>query len=196
MVAESAALRLRVHAPLAVPALLQAEPYLRAAVAADPRVAAYARNRVIAARLARAQAVLSRGTPLEVVIGAAALHCPASGDAALRDQAGYLAGISARYPQVRVRLLPPGAGTCAAGGAGGFTVAELCCEPLIAMVHADGVAGGWWPESAAAHLAAFERLQEQALTPGKSIAALRQLASAARAPWPPRRRPPATERMT
>jgi hypothetical protein len=42
-------------------------------------------------------------------------------------------------------------------------VAELCREPLIAMVHADGVAGGWWPESAAAYLAAFGRLREAAL---------------------------------
>jgi hypothetical protein len=44
------------------------------------------------------------------------------------------------------------------------------------MVHADGVAGGWWPESAAEYLAAFGRLREVALTPGKSVAVLRQFA--------------------
>jgi transcriptional regulator with XRE-family HTH domain len=175
-VAESAALRIWVHAPLAVPALLQAEPYIRLAAAADPRVAEDARNRVIAARLARTRAVLSRRIPLEVVIGAAALHLPVPDDVVIRAQARHLAEIGARWPQVRVRILPTGMGVQAVGGAGGFTVAELCREPLIAMVHADGVAGGWWPESAAAYLAAFERLPDAALSPGKSIAALRQLA--------------------
>jgi transcriptional regulator with XRE-family HTH domain len=178
VVAEGAALRIVVYAPLAVPALLQSESYVRLAVAADPGVPGEAENRVVAARLARAKAVSSRRTPLEVVIGAAALQFPVPDDVVRRDQARHLAEASARRPQVRVRLLPLGAWAHAVGGAGGFTVAELCREPLIAMVHADGVAGGWWPESAEAYLAAFERLREAALTPGKSIAVLREIAQA------------------
>ena len=176
--AESAALRILVYAPLAVPVLLQSESYLRLEVAADLRVPGEAEDRVVGARLARAKAVQSRRTPLEVVLGAAALQFPVPHDVVRRGQARHLAGVSARRPQVRVRLLPLGAWAHAAGGAGGFTVVELCREPLIAMVHADGVDGGWWPESAEAYLAAFQRLREAALSPGKSIAVLRQVAQA------------------
>jgi len=149
---------------------------MRLVVAADPFVAEESWEADVAAGLARSQAVLcGRRTPLEAVIGAAALQYPGPDGAVLRSQAGYLAEISAQFPQVRLRLLPPGNGIHAACGADGFTVAELCHEPPIGIVHAGGVDGGWWPESVAAHLAAFGRLREAALTPGKSIAALRRL---------------------
>jgi transcriptional regulator with XRE-family HTH domain len=97
-VAESAALRIWVYAPLAMPALLAVEPYLRLVVAADPRVAEDARNRVIAARLARARAVMSRHIPLDVVIGASALQSPVPDDVVIRAQARHLAEVGVRWP--------------------------------------------------------------------------------------------------
>jgi transcriptional regulator with XRE-family HTH domain len=123
-VAESAALRIVVYAPLAVPALLQSEAYMRLAVAADPRVADGASNRVVAARLARAKAVLSRRTPLEVVLGAAALQFPVPDDVVRRDQARHA------WPRPA-----PGVRRCGCG----------CCRSGRGPMPSAGPAGSrWW----------------------------------------------------
>jgi transcriptional regulator with XRE-family HTH domain len=174
--AERAAGRVLAYAPSVLPPLLWTEGYARAAVAAGSPVSGHRGEDAVRAALAWARAAASGACgEVKVVVGAAALRYSPAWAAVMREQAEYLAVLAAECLWVDVRVLPFGAGVHVAGGSAGFEVAELCCEPAVAMVHVDGIGSGFWPAGSGPYVAAFGRLKEAALSPGKSIWALRRL---------------------
>jgi transcriptional regulator with XRE-family HTH domain len=177
--AESAASGIVAYAPVQVPELLQAPGYARAVTAADPGVPQDDEPVIVAATLARQEAVLREcGPGLAVVIGEAALRQRAGGADVMRAQLRHLAGLADGCPQVTIRLLPFTAGAPAAGGAGGFTVLQFGEVPAIGLVHVAGPSGGICPDTpdaAAPYLRAFTRLESLSLSPDASARRIWQL---------------------
>jgi len=184
-VAERAAGRVLAYAPLVLPPLLWTEGYARAAAAVGSPVSGHRGEDAVGAALAWARAAASGACgEVKVVVGAAALRYSPARAATMREQAKYLAVLAAECLWVDVRVLPFGVGVDMASGSAGFEVAELCCEPPVAMVHVDGIGGGFWPAGSGPYVAAFGRLMEGALSSGKSTWVLRRLADSSEASRP------------
>lgn len=171
--AEAVAAQMAVWGPSQVPGLLQAEQYMRAVAAADPSVPQECEDAVVAAALDRQRVVLSeQKSPLDVVIGEAALRQRTGGPTAMRIQLCHLSDLAESNPNVTIRLLPFVAGASPAGGAGGFTVLRFGALADIGLVHLDGPRGGAClsaPEAAGDYLRVLGRLQAVALNPERTI---------------------------
>jgi Domain of unknown function (DUF5753)/Helix-turn-helix domain len=178
--AETAASAVSAYAPVQVPELLQAPAYASAAAAADASVPQGFEAAFVAAALDRQRVALyERVTPLDVVIGEAALRQRAGGAAVMRDQLSHLAETAGRCPHAIIRLLPFTVGMPPAGGAGGFCVLRFGKVPALSLVHVAGPSGGLFPDApqaAIGYLRAFSHLQALALGPEATTRRLRELA--------------------
>jgi hypothetical protein len=177
--AEAFASAIAVYAPLQVPELLQVPGYARAAAAADPAVPGEHEASAAAAVVNRQRATLEeRATPVDVVIGEAALRHRTGGPIVMRAQLSHLADIAGRSSHVTIRLLPFTAGASPAGGGGGFTVLRFGPAPSLGLVHLAGPSGGLCPgdpQAADGYLRAFEHLQARALKPEHTVRRLWEL---------------------
>jgi transcriptional regulator with XRE-family HTH domain len=166
-----------------VPALLQTPAYARALAAADQGLADDdARERAVAATLARQKAILGERKPdIHLVIGEAAMHQKVGGDAVMDEQLGLLAGVSGDSGTVTVQLLPFEAGAHAAAAIGSLAILQYPEAPGLGVVHIGSATGGACLESTAdlaAHAPVFEQLRVLAYTPAQSALLLRGLTSA------------------
>jgi hypothetical protein len=109
-----------------VPTLLQTPAYARALADADAGLAGDdARERAVAATLARQKAILGERKPdIHLVIGEAALHQVVGGDAVMDGQLGLLAGVSGDSGMITVQILPFGSGAHAAAAVGSFAILQ------------------------------------------------------------------------
>ena len=178
LIAESAAKRIMIYAPLQVPELLRTEGYARVALAGDGAAGEMA-DVAVAAMMARQRAVLrERGTRVVVVLGEAALRQQVGGAGVLRGQLRHLAGRGS--PGAAIQVMPFTAGAQGAGG--GFCVLQFgpALPPGLVVVDAPADGGIYLdaPESVDAYASAFARLRKLALSPGDSARMLREAAHA------------------
>jgi transcriptional regulator with XRE-family HTH domain len=178
LIAESAAKRIMIYAPLQVPELLRTEGYARVAVAGDGNGEEMT-DVAVAAMMARQHAVLrGRGTRVAVVLGEAALRQEVGGADVLRGQLRHLTGRG--LPGTAIQVLPFTAGI--RGTSGGFTILQFgpALPPGLVVVDAPDDGGIYLdaPESVAAYNRAFTRFRGLALSPGDSARMLREVARA------------------
>ena len=175
-VAEAAASRLLIYAPLRIPELLWTPGYAKLVLAADPGAAEEHQQALTEMAMARSRAIIARRTPVTAIVGHAALWHSVGEWKAVLAQARHMAELSSRCPWIRIRLLPFGiAAYPMAAGCAAFTIAEIASDPHVAIVHVPAPGGGLWPQDQERDYGqAFELLREASLTPGKTIARLRE----------------------
>jgi hypothetical protein len=161
--------------------LLQTPAYARELAEADPGlVGSDARERTVAAVLARQKAILGERKPdIHVIIGEAALHQEVGGRDVMDGQLGLLAGISGDSGTVTVQVLPFSSGAHAAAGTGSLAMLGFDQVPGLGVVHLGGASGGVCLESQAdlaIHARVLEQLRTFALSPAQSALLLRGLA--------------------
>ena len=183
LILETAAYKIAIYEAQRIPALLQTPAYARELAEADPGLAdSQARDRAVAAMLARQKAILSDRKPeIAVIIGEAALRQEVGGRDVLEGQLGLLAGISGDSGTITVQILPFSSGAHAAAGMGSLAVLQFPEAPGLGLVHVGGVTGGVCLESQAdlaIHAREFEQLRAFALSPAESALHLRGLANA------------------
>jgi transcriptional regulator with XRE-family HTH domain len=168
-----------------VPDLLQTADYARALItAAGVADREDARDRMLAAVLARQRAVLRDADPdgrprITVVIAEAALLNVVGGLRVARTQLDSLARASSGSEHLTIHVLPLTRGTQAAA-AGSMTIVGVGGVPALGAVHVPGVRGGiCLPDASdvAAYTRAFEQLRVYALNPAASARFLRDLAA-------------------
>jgi transcriptional regulator with XRE-family HTH domain len=183
LILETAATRIWAYEPQRIPALLQTPAYARELAEADPGLAdSDARDRAVAAVLARQQAILGERKPdIHVIIGEAALRQEVGGPDVMEGQLGLLAGISGDSGAVTVQILPFSSGAHAAAGVGSLAMLQFDEVPGLGIVHLGGASGGVCLESQAdlaVHARVFEQLRAYALSPAQSALLLRGLPDA------------------
>jgi transcriptional regulator with XRE-family HTH domain len=145
---ESAATRLRQYEPELITGSLQTEAYATEVFrVAHPEMADAEIERGVAVRIGR-QALLTRARPpaprLEVVLNEAALHRPLVTVGAMAEQLQHINKTS-ELPNVRVLVLPLGAGLHRAAMAGGsFVILDFPttgANPEPSTVYSDGLTG-------------------------------------------------------
>jgi len=182
LILETAASKIAVYEAQRIPALLQTPAYARELAEADPGLAdSQARDRAVAAMLARQKAILSDRKPeIQVIIGEAALRQEVGGRDVLEGQLGLLAGISGDSGTITVQILPFSSGAHAAIGTGSLAMLQFAEAPGLGLVHEGGATGGVClegPADLAAHARVFEQLRAYALSPAQSALHLRGLAT-------------------
>jgi transcriptional regulator with XRE-family HTH domain len=183
LILEAGASRISIYEAQRIPALLQTPAYARELAEADPVLAdGDARERVVAATLARQKAILGDSKPdIHVVIGEGALRQEVGGPQVMEGQLGLLAGLSGVSGTVTVQILPFSSGAHAAAGLGSLAILQFTEAPGLGLVHVDGATGGVCLESQAdlaTHARVFEQLRAFALSPAESALHLRGLAAA------------------
>lgn len=183
LILEAGASMISVYEAQRIPALLQTAAYARELAEADPTLAdSDARERAVAAMLARQQAILGDRKPdIHVVIGEAALRQEVGGPEVMKGQLGQLAGLSGDSGAVTVQILPFSSGAHAATGVGSLAILQFAEAPGLGLVHVGGATGGVCLESQAdlaVHARVFEQLRAFALSPAESALHLRGLAGA------------------
>jgi transcriptional regulator with XRE-family HTH domain len=172
---EKAASAIFTYAPVQVPRLLQTPDYARALISTDPNIPEHAETAMVAAVLARQQAVLhERRTGMTAVIGEAALRQQVGSPEVTGAQFRHLAKVSASCPNLCIRILPFAAGEHASSGAG-FSVLRFSQVPSFGLVHIDGPCDGVCidtPATVAAYTAAFQNIQLFCLPAEESAATL------------------------
>ena len=163
--------------------MLQTAAYARELAEADPGLADNdARDRAVAATLARQKAILGDRKPeIHVIIGEAALHQKVGGPEVMEGQLGLLAGMSGDSAVITVQILPFNSGAHAAVSAGSLAMLQFAEAPGLGIVHLGGAAGGVCLESQAdlaAHARVFGQLRAFALSPAQSALHLRGVAAA------------------
>src|SRR5271165_6808754 len=182
LILEASATKISAYEPQRIPALLQTPAYARELAEADPGLAGTdARERAVAAMLARQKAILGERKPdIHVIIGEAALHQEVGGPEVMEGQLGLLAGVSGDSGVITVQILPFSSGAHAAADIGSMTILQFPEAPGLGIVHLGGVGGGVCleaPAELAAHARAFEQLRAFALSPAQSAFLLRGLAA-------------------
>jgi transcriptional regulator with XRE-family HTH domain len=180
LILEAFATRISAYEPQRIPALLQTPAYAQELAEADPGLAdGGARDRAVAAVLARQKAILGERKPdIYLIIGEAALCQEVGGPAVMEGQLGLLAGVSGA---VTVQILPFSSGAHAAAGVGSLAMLGFDQVPGLGVVHLGGASGGVCLESQAdlaLHARVFEQLRTFALSPAQSALLLRGLADA------------------
>ena len=175
---EAGASRVLIYKAQRIPGLLQTVDYARALTEADPALADDdARDRVVAATLARQKKVLGECKPdIHVVIGEAALRQEVGGPEVMEGQLGLLAGVSGDSGMITVQILPFSSGAHAAADVGSLTMLQFVEAPGLGVVHLGGAGGGVCLESQedlAVHARVFEQLRAFALSPAQSARLLR-----------------------
>jgi transcriptional regulator with XRE-family HTH domain len=183
LILEAGASIVSVYEAQRIPALLQTPAYARELAEADPLLAdSDARERAVAAMLARQQAILGERKPdIRVVIGEAALRQEVGGPEVMEGQLGVLAGLSGDSGTVTVQILPFSSGAHAAAGVGSLAIVQFAEAPGLGLVHVGGATGGVCLEGQAdlsVHTCVFEQLRVFALSPAESARHLRGLARA------------------
>ena len=178
LILEAAATRISAYEPQRIPALLQTPAYARELAEADPSLDdGEARDRAVAAVLARQKAILGERKPdIHVIIGEAALRQEVGGPEVMEGQLGLLAGISGDSGTVTVQILPFSSGAHAAAGVGSLAMLGFDEVPGLGIVHLGGASGGVCLESQAdlaVHARVFEQLRTFALSPAQSALLLR-----------------------
>lgn len=177
---EDGASRVMAYEAQRVPALLQTSAYARALAEADQGLLdADARDKAVAATLARQKAILSERKPdIHLIIGEAALHQKVGGPAVMEEQLNLLAEASGDSGLITVQILPFEAGAHSAAATGSFAILRYHEAPGLGVVHLGGANGGVCLESPAdlaAHARVFEQLRTLALSPVQSALLLRGL---------------------
>jgi transcriptional regulator with XRE-family HTH domain len=178
-VAEGAASRILIYAPLRVPELLWTEDYGQAIAAADPAVPEGAEPITVEAAVEyRAGALFARRPDCAVILGEAALRHHVGGPDVLRAQLAYLAGLSGPdCPWLDIRVLPFTAGTGSA--AGECSILHFSGLPGTGLVHVAGPHGGVClsdPAIIDAYTTTFNHIQSLSLTPQQSTLLIRRIA--------------------
>jgi len=178
LILEAAATRISAYEPQRIPALLQTPAYARELAEVDPSLEdGDARDRAVAAVLARQRAILGERKPdIHVIIGEAALRQEVGGPEVMHGQLGLLAGISGDSGAVTVQVLPFSSGAHAACGVGSLAMLQFDEVPGLGIVHLGGASGGVCLESQtdlAVHARVFEQLRTFALSPAQSALLLR-----------------------
>ncbi|MEU8266328.1 helix-turn-helix transcriptional regulator [Sphaerisporangium sp. NPDC049002] len=156
-----------------VPGLLQTDEYARTVISAglpDPHDAEDVHRRVMA-RMARRMLLSRPNAPeLYAVLDEGVVRRPIGGPELMHDQLEALL-ISARRPNVTIRILPYSAGAHA-GLEGAFTVLSFAEEVDPDVAYVEGTAGEVYVESSEQvdrYKVAFERICDAALPPDESI---------------------------
>ena len=183
LILEAGASLVSVYEAQRIPALLQTPAYARELAEADPLLAdSNARERAVAAMLARQEAILGNRKPdIRVVIGEAALRQEVGGPEVMEGQLGVLAGLSGDSGTVTVQVLPFSSGAHAAAGVGSLAIVQFAEAPGLGLVHVGAATGGVCLEGQAdlaVHARVFEQLRAFALSPAESALHLRGLAGA------------------
>jgi hypothetical protein len=182
LVTESAASAIMAYAPMQIPELLHTPDYARAAVSADVSVPEDAQDAMVAAVLARQQAMLQdRRTGLTVVIGETALRQNIGGAEVRRAQLRHLADLITDGAQATIHILPLSAAGHVAGSSGTFTVLQFSQMPALGLVHVAGPCGGICldtPSVVDTYVRTFTHLRLFALIPQDSARKLRQMSRA------------------
>jgi transcriptional regulator with XRE-family HTH domain len=159
-----------------VPEFLQTPDYAKALIDAGES-GGEARDRMLAAVLARQQAVLASRPEITLVIAEAALLNVVGGPKVTRDQLTELARVSSDSGHVTIHVLPLTRGTQVAA-TGPMTIVGIGGVPSLGAVHVPGVRGGICltdVADVAAYARAFEQLKVYALAPAQSARLLREL---------------------
>lgn len=180
VIAEAAATRVSVYAPLQVPDLLRTQAYATSFAAADPAIPEDSEHLAVEATIARQATILyERRTDCAVVLGEAALRRQVGDPDVHRKQLAHLADLSTNCPCLTVRILPFTADVHAAGS-GGFSVLRFEEAPALGLVHVSGPAGGICLDKAAAtssYAKVFTQLSCCSLSAEQSADKLRRLAA-------------------
>jgi transcriptional regulator with XRE-family HTH domain len=178
---EATASAIMTYAPVQVPELLQTPAYASTAAAVDASKPEEREAALAAAVLARQRVTLAeRATPLDIVIGEAALHQHAGDAAVLTAQLSHLAELPEHREHVTIRLLPFASGLSPAGSTGGFSVLRFGPAEALGIVYAPGPDGAQFPadpHATAGYLRAFDHLRALALSPEATTRRLLELAS-------------------
>ncbi|HEY6786640.1 MAG TPA: helix-turn-helix transcriptional regulator [Trebonia sp.] len=159
-----------------VPELLQTPDYAKALVDAG-ETDDEARDQMLAAVLARQQAIFASRPEIALVIAEAALLNVVGGPKVTRDQLTELARVSSDSGHVTIHVLPLTRGTQVAA-TGPMTIVGIGGVPSLGAVHVPGVRGGICLTDAAdvaACARAFEQLKVYALPSAQSARLLREL---------------------
>lgn len=186
VIAESAASRVYVYAPLQIPELLWTPAYGLAVVAADPEIAEEAEAMAVEAAIAHRGAKLFERQPeFTVILGEAALRQQIGNPAVMRTQLAHLVTLSGSdYPWLTIRIVPFAVGSHAAQGSGAYSILEFSEIPDLGLVHVSGPDGGiCLSESSAveAYTDMFTQTSWLSLSPEQSTQELRELCSERRA---------------
>ena len=181
LILETAASKIAAYEAQRVPGLLQSPAYARVLAEADPALADDdARDRAVAAALARQQAILDERRPeIHLVIGEAALHQQVGSETVMDEQLSLLAKASGDSGMLTVQVMPFDSGAHAAAGEGSPAILQFTEAPGLGMVHVGGIGGGVCLEgedAIAAYLRVFEQLHASALSPAQSALLLRGMA--------------------
>jgi hypothetical protein len=143
LILEAAAMRISAYEPQRIPALLRTPAYARELAEAAPGLEdGDARDRAVAAVLARQKAILGERKPdIHVIIGEAALRQEVGGPEVMEGQLGLLAGISGGSGAVTVQILPFSSGAHAAAGIGSLAMLGFDEVPGLGIVHLGGASG-------------------------------------------------------
>jgi transcriptional regulator with XRE-family HTH domain len=178
LIMESAAAEIMTYEAQLIPDLLQTADYARAVAAADPAHRSDGeRELMVAAKLARQQAVLGGGTRLSVVLGEAALCQQVGGAEVMTTQLSHLAGFAADYPSVTIQLLPFSAGAHVAAGGASLAILRFPHTPGLGVVYLEALSGGVYRENqtdVAQYIRAFALLRASALSAEQTTRQLRE----------------------
>jgi Domain of unknown function (DUF5753) len=174
---EACASRLRWFEPLVVPGLLQTEEYARAVFRTRFGVTEEEVSEKVAARLKR-QEMLERDHPPQVwiILDEPVLRRPVGGRHVMAEQVGRLAR-AAQRPNVRIEVIPAGAGAHEGAYAGGFGMADFEAAPSAG--YQEAAAGGQVledPARVAVLSTAWDTLTGEALPRVASVALLEEAA--------------------
>ena len=180
LIMESAAAEIMMYESQLVPDLLQTAGYARAVASA---AAGYQtdgqRDLVVAAKVARQEAILGGGTRLSIVIGEAALRQEVGGPEVMAAQRARLAEVVRDLPNVTLQVLPFSAGAHAAAGSASLAVLRFPDTPSLGVVYLEAMSGGVYLEGqvdVANYIRAFALVRAAALTAADTERLLREWA--------------------
>ena len=168
LIMEAAAAEIMTYEAQLVPDLLQTPDYARAiATAAPGGDSVDRRERLVAAKAARQDVILSSAARLSLVIGEAALRQDVGGPDVMAAQLARLAELAANYPGITLQVLPFSAGAHAAAGSASLAILRFAETPSLGVVYLEALSGGVYLEGqsdVADYVRAFTLLRSSALT--------------------------------
>jgi transcriptional regulator with XRE-family HTH domain len=179
VIMESTAAEIMSYEAQLIPDLLQTVDYARAVAEADPGHRSDGeRGLIVAAKLARQQAVLGGGARLSVVLGEAALRQQVGGPEVMAAQISRLAEFAADYPNVTLQLLPFSAGAHVAAGSASLAILRFPQTPSLGVVYLESLSGGVYRESqtdVAQYIRAFALLRAAAASAEETVRLLGEM---------------------
>ena len=167
LIMESTAAEIMMYEAQLVPDLLQTADYARAIASAAPGYQTDGqRDLVVAAKVARQDAILAGGTRLSIVIGEAALRQEVGGPEVMAAQIARLAEVIRDLPDVTLQVLPFSAGAHAAAGSASLAILRFPDAPSLGVVYLEAMSGGVYLEGqvdVANYIRAFALVRAAAL---------------------------------